>query len=196
MRDLILLILFVLPLTLFSAAPRCLDGMEVSLLDCNGKVVKTGKLNKQGKLEFSGVKDVCWDIKLSNNGNSVTLGVNNTKGKKTNPLHEPNNTSGENPLYESKISDIKGGSDLLIAHELTHVVQQKAGSRGEASIDETNSAERVQGNINTSRSNIKNQNKRTSNSDGLDNDCDGDIEISVTSIGKGRIKVSCVTLER
>jgi hypothetical protein len=198
MKNLILLIIFVLPMALFSGAPSCLDGMEVSLVDCNGRVIKTGKLNSQGRLELSGAKDVCWDIKLTNNGKSVVLGVNNTKGKKNNPIHNPKNTSGENPLYQSKISDIKGGSELLKSnHEAAHIVQQKNGSRSEASLEETNNAERVQGNINTSRANIKNKNKRNGISgEGFDNDCDDNIEISITSIGKGRIKISCITLKR
>lgn len=184
MKNLLQVILFVLPLTLFSAAPRCLDGMEVSLLDCNGKVVKTGKLNSQGRLELKGVKDDCWDIKLTNNGKSVVLGINNTKGKRGNPLHNSNNNNAENPLYKSKISEVKGGSDLLVAHEAAHVIQQKAGKNNKSD-----------GNINTSRANIKNQRlDADSDNDGVDEDCD-DATILVTAKGDGKVEIQISILK-
>ena len=99
MKKLLLLLMFVLPTALFSASPSCVAGMEVSIIDANGKVIKKGKLNSQGRLSLSGVEDAVWDVKLTNNGKSVVLGINNTKGKRGNPLHNSNNNNAENPLY-------------------------------------------------------------------------------------------------
>ena len=184
MKNLLLILMFVLPTTLFSASPSCVAGMEVSIIDANGKVIKKGKLNSQGRLSLSGVDDAVWDVKLTNNGKSVVLGINNTKGKRGNPLHNSNNNNAENPLYNSNISEVKGGSDLLVAHEAAHVIQQKKGRNNKSN-----------GNINTSRANIKNQRlDADSDDDGLDNDCD-DAQITVTDKGNGRVEITVTILK-
>lgn len=215
MKNLIVLLLISLPMVLFSAAPTCLDGMEVSLVDCNGKVVKTGKLNSQGKLTLDGADPACaWDVKLSNNGQSIILEVNTANGgidkatpimyktngdidKATPQLNKASGKGGKaTPLmYNKKMSDVKGGSELMkSSHEAAHVVQQKSGLRAEAGLDETNSADRVEGNINTSRGNIKNQNKRSNNGNGDLEDCD-DANISVTAKGNGKVEITVSTIK-
>ena len=174
-------------MALFSAAPTCLEGMEVSLVDCNGKVVKTGKLNSQGKVTLDGTDPDCaWDVKLTNNGKSVILGVNKASGgiDKATPV-----------MYKNKLSEVKGGSEFMTSsHEAAHVVQQKSGLRAETTLDETNNAGRVDGSINTSRSNIKNQNKSSNNRNGDHEDCD-DANISVTSKGNGKVEIIVSTIK-
>lgn len=182
MKNLLLALLFVLPTALFSAGPSCVAGMEVSIVDASGKVIQTGKLNNQGKLTLNKVIVRGWDVKLTNNGKSIVLGVY----KKTEEIDKATPI-----LYKGKISDFKDGSALLASHEAAHVVQQKNGSSGEAGIDETNSAERADANINTSRSNIKQQNR--SFGDGHEtNQNSSDATISVTDNGKGKVDIQVI----
>lgn len=201
MKNLIIILLFVLPMALFSAAPTCLEGMEVSLVDCNGKVVKTGKLNSQGKVTLDGTDPDCmWDVKLTNNGKSVILGVNKASGgidKATPILYKTSGgTDKATPvMYKNKLSEVKGGSEFMTSsHEAAHVVQQKSGLRAETTLDETNNAGRVDGSINTSRANIKNQNKSSNNRNGDHEDCD-DANISVTSKGNGKVEIIVSTIK-
>ena len=200
MKNLIVLLLFALPMALFSAAPTCLDGMEVSIIDANGKVIQSGKLNKQGKLTLNKVEVRGWDVKLSNNGQSIILEVNKASGgiDKATPIMYKTNGDIDKAtpiMYKNKISEVKGGSELMkSSHEAAHVVQQKSGLRAEAGLDETNSSERAESNINTSRSNIKNQNKRSNNGNGDLEDCD-DANISVTAKGNGKVEITVSTIK-
>ncbi|PKL80592.1 MAG: hypothetical protein CVV25_03560 [Ignavibacteriae bacterium HGW-Ignavibacteriae-4] len=178
MKNILLIILLVLPIALYSAAPRCLEGTVVSIVDANGKTIKSGKLNSQGSLTLDGVTDAVWDVKLTNNGKSIVLGVNNTKGRidKATPI-----------LFNAKISDYKDGDDLILRKRPGRTKYSDVTlERSEAGIDETNSSERAEANINTSRSNIKQQrNVADSDGDGLDDDCDGaTVEVS-TKTGRG-----------
>jgi hypothetical protein len=186
MKNILLALLFMLPMALFSASPSCFEGMEVSIVDAGGKVIQSGKLNKQGKLTLNEVEVRGWDVKLSNNGESVVLGI------MENPLYDPKNTSGDNPLFQNKLSAVKGGKGLLKSyHEAAHVVQQKNGTRGEAGIDETNSAERADANINTSRSNIKQQNRSFGDGHEVNQSFD-DATISVKNKGKGKVEIEII----
>ena len=200
MKNLIVLLLFALPMALFSAAPTCLDGMEVSIIDANGKVIQSGKLNKQGKLTLNKVEVRGWDVKLSNNGQSIILEVNKASGgiDKATPIMYKTNGDIDKAtpiMYKNKISEVKGGSELMkSSHEAAHVVQQKSGLRAEAGLDETNSSERAESNINTSRSIIKNQNKRSNNGNGDLEDCD-DANISVTAKGNGKVEITVSTIK-
>jgi hypothetical protein len=179
MKNLILLIIFVLPMALFSASPSCGAGIEVSIIDAKGKVIKKGKLNKQGKLTLSGVKDASWDVKLTNNGKSIVLGVNKTKGgiDKATPV-----------LYKTNLSDYQDGDDLLL---------RKRPGRTSTKIDGGTSGRptgkrgaSTESNINTSRTNKKSGKIDVDDDDdmvdtemahdGMDQDCDG-ADISVTS---------------
>ena len=183
MKKLLLLFFIMLPMLLFSAVPRCLDGTVISLIGENGKVIKTGKLDKQGKLTLNGIKDTVWDIKLTNNGKSIVLGVNNTKGKRGSPLYESESTVTANPLYNVKMSEVKGGGEFMrSSHEAAHVVQQKGGVNTKA-------------NINTSRFNKKSQRLDTdSDDDGLSDSCD-DANISVVSRGDGIVEIHITILK-
>lgn len=182
----LIIALFILPLMLFAGGPSCFEGMEVSLIDANGAVIKSGKLDYKGKIFLVGVGDVAFDVKLTNKGKSVTLEVNKSSGgiDKSTPIMYK-----ATPLmYNKKLSEVKGGGELLkSAHEAAHVVQQKGGLGGEAGLDETNSSERADANINTSRSNIKQQNRKGNNGDGTE-DCD-DANIIVTAKGNGKVEI-------
>ena len=186
MKNILLAFLLVLPMALFSASPSCFEGMEVSIVDAGGKILQTGKLNKQGKLTLNKVEVRGWDVKLSNNGESIVLGI------KESPLYDPKNTSGDNPLFQNKLSAVKGGKDLLKSyHEAAHLVQQKNGTSGEAGIDETNSSERADANINTSRSNIKQQNRSFGDGHEVNQNFD-DSTISVKYNGKGKVEIQII----
>jgi hypothetical protein len=196
MKNLLIILLLVLPFALFSAAPRCLEGVEVSVIDANGKVIKTGKLNSQGSLTLDGITEAVWDIKLTNNGKSIVLGVNNTKKRidKSTPL-----------LFQSKISDYQDGDDLLLRKRpgRTHSKvgegktgsTRQRGSQGEAGLNETNNAERVDANHNSTRSNRSaNALDVDSDDDGIDDDCDdATIEVSTSTGRGGGVKISIKT---
>ncbi len=198
MKNLLLVLLFVLPLALYSASPSCVAGIEVSIVDANGKVIKKGKLNSQGKLTLSGVKDANWDVKLSNNGKSIVLGVNKTKGRidKSTPL-----------LYQSKLSNYQDGDDLILRKRPGRTHSKEGGSSGqatgkrgaqsEAGMDETNNAKKLDANHNTTRSNQAGGIRAIDDDDdgdGLDDDCD-DASISVADKGNGRIEVHVTVLK-
>lgn len=178
MKNILLILLFVLPMSLYSAAPRCLEGTVVSLIGENGKVIKSGKINSQGSLTLDGVKDVCYDIKLTNNEKSILLGVNKKGGgiDKSSPL-----------LFKANISDYKDGDDLILRKRPGRTKYSDVTlERNEAGMEETNNTHRAEANINTSRSNIKNQGLAEVNGEGLDNDCDGlIIEVSTTNGRRG-----------
>lgn len=189
MKNILFIILLVLPIALYSAAPRCLEGTVVSIVDANGKTIKSGKLNNQGSLTLDGVTDAVWDVKLTNNGKSIVLGVNNTKGRidKATPM-----------LFNAKISDYKDGDDLILRKRPGRTKYSNVTlERSEAGIDETNSSEKAEANINTSRSNIKQQRNvadSDSDGDGLDDDCDGaTVEVSTTTGRGGGVKITIKT---
>lgn len=169
MKNLLLLLFFVLPTALFSASPSCVAGMEVSIVDANGKVIKKGKFNNQGQLNLDGVKDVVWDVQISNNGKSIVLGVNKTKKRidKSTPL-----------LFEAKLSNYKNGDDLLLRKRPGKISKTTLSNN---SSNETNSTGKTEANINTSRSNIKSRSLDTDDDgDSVDDDCD-DVAIEVTT---------------
>jgi hypothetical protein len=189
MKNLILLIIFVLPMALFSAAPRCLDGLVVSLVDCNGKVVKTGKLNSQGKVTLDGADPDCaWDVKLSNNGKSIDLGVNKKKKRidKSSPL-----------MFKAKISDYKDGNDLKLRKKPGRTSSKVSGGNSGLATGKRGAA--TETNHNTVRTNKKSGRVDEDDDDDgvltemasktVDNDCDSDVGISVTSKGNGRVEI-------
>ncbi len=186
MKNLLIILIFVLPLALFSAAPRCLEGTVVSIVDANGKTIKSGKLNSQGSLTLDGVTDAVWDVKLTNNGKSIVLGVNNTKGRidKATPM-----------LFNAKISDYKDGDDLILRKRPGRTKYSDVTlERGEAGIDETNNVKRLDANHNTSRSNKKSANiDDDDDGDGVDDCDDAMIEVSATTGRGGGIKISVKT---
>ena len=195
MKKLLLLLMFVLPTALFSASPSCVAGMEVSIIDANGKVIKKGKLNSQGRLSLSGVDDAVWDVKLSNNGKSVELGVNNNKKRidKSTPL-----------LYQAKLSDYQGGDDLILRKRPGRTHSKDGGSsglatgkRGKANLEDVNSAnnaKRLDANHNTTRSNQAAALDDDSDDDGRDDDSD-DAQITVTDKGNGRVEITVTILK-
>lgn len=206
MKNMLLLLLFVLPTALFSASPSCVAGMEVSVVNTKGKVIKKGKLNRQGKLTLSGVKDANWDIKLTNNGKSILLGVNKKKKiDKSSPL-----------LFRAKTSDYQDGDDLLLRKRPGRTSSKDGGSSGlatgkrGASADANHNTTRTKStratDYNSSRSNKNGRSNALDDDDdgdglstemsrnGLDQDCDG-ADISVKANGKGKIEVHVTVLK-
>ncbi len=183
MKNLLILLLFVLPMTLFSASPSCVAGIEVSIVDTKGKVIKKGKLNSQGKLTLTGVGDVKWDVKLTNNGKSIVLGVNNTKGRidKSSPL-----------LYQAKLSDYQDGDDLILRKRPGRSHSKDGGSSGLAT---GKRGAATDANHNTTRSNrTSNALDDDSDNDSIDDDCD-DATISVSEKGNGKIEIHITVLK-
>lgn len=172
MKKLFILMLFALPLLLYSAVPTCVAGMEVSLIDANGKVVKSGKINSQGRLTLSGISNAPYDIKLTNNNKSIVLdkgGKGKVRIDKSTPL-----------LMKASLSDYQDGDDLLL---------RKRPGRIKTSDVTLERSEATKANINTSRSNIKQQRlDEDSDNDGIGDDCD-DAEITITSKGSSQIEI-------
>lgn len=164
MKNLLLLLLFVLPTALFSASPSCLAGMEVSLIDANGKVFKSGKFDNKGELTLDGLEDVSYTIRLSNNGKSCNL----DKPKSGSFSGLPTGKRQHRPV-EFRISDQQGGGNLVSNRDAASGLA--TGRRQVA----------TKANHNTTRSNQA-QGLKESAGDGIDQDCDG-IEISVTVSG-------------
>lgn len=198
MKNLLILLLFVLPMTSFSASPSCVAGIEVSIVDTKGKVIKKGKLNSQGKLTLTGVGDVKWDVKLTNNGKSIVLGVNNTKGRidKSSPL-----------LYQAKLSDYQDGDDLILRKRPGRSHSKDGGSSGlatgkrGAATDANHNTTRAKStratDYNSSRSNRNSSVSALDDDDDgdtVDDDCD-DATISVSEKGNGKIEIHITVLK-
>ena len=181
MKNLLLTLLFVLPTALFSASPSCLAGMEVSLVDANGKVFKSGKFDNKGELTLDGLEDVAYTIRLSNNGKSCDL--NKPKSGSFSGL--PTGKRQHRPV-EFKLIDQKGG-DILVSnrdaasgmatgrrqHKPVKITKDMDASTPLTKATDYNSS---RSNRTTSAANLEDE--------GEDNDCDG-VEISVTVSGNG-----------
>lgn len=165
MKNLLLLLLFVLPTALFSSSPSCLAGMEVSLIDANGKVVKTGKLNKRGQLTLDGVDDAVYTIRLSKDGKSCDLDKSTTGSFRGLPTgkrqHKP---------LTFKLSDQNGGGNLIMTKDAASGLP--TGKRQHKPVKVTKEID---------KSSTK---SASSSNDGVDDDCD-DVEFSVSVSGGG-----------
>ncbi|PKL80595.1 MAG: hypothetical protein CVV25_03575 [Ignavibacteriae bacterium HGW-Ignavibacteriae-4] len=169
MKNLLLVLLFVLPLALYSASPSCVAGSEVSLIDANGKVFKTGKFDNRGQLTLDGLDDAVYTIRLTKNGKSCNLDkptAGNFSGLPTGKrMHKP---------ITFKISDQQGGGNLLLAS-----TEKESG--------------RSTGNVTPIDDWTKTSKKKQNN--GVDQDCD-DIEFSVISVGGGKVNFQDITLTK
>lgn len=183
MKKLLILIGLTLPYLVFSASPACFSGIEVSLVDANNKVVKTGKFDSRGKLTLSGVGEATYDIKLTSNGKSIMLSSNN-KGKikrldKSTPL-----------LMKVSLSDYQDGDDLLLRKRpgRTHIKDTGSGmSTGKRGMSQDYNSTRP----NRSTSDALDPD---SDDDGLSDSCK-DAEITVTSKGKDQIEIHITVLK-
>ncbi|TNE35932.1 hypothetical protein EP342_01045 [bacterium] len=73
MKKFLVLTLLALPLALFAKLPSTVNQITVSLVNENGKVIKSGKFNSSGSLTLDGVEDATYSIRLTNGHNSCVL---------------------------------------------------------------------------------------------------------------------------
>ena len=165
MKNLLLVLLFVLPTALFSATPSCLAGMEVSLIDGNGKVIKSGKFDDKGELTLDGLGDASYSIRVTKNGKSCVL----DKPKSGEYSGLPTGKRMHKP-FSFKISEQKGGSSLLPASNV------KASSRSDGNVESADD---------WTKTSKKKQNVGASDNGGVDQDCD-DIEFTIIAQGNGK----------
>ncbi|PKL80594.1 MAG: hypothetical protein CVV25_03570 [Ignavibacteriae bacterium HGW-Ignavibacteriae-4] len=165
MKNLLLVLLIVLPTALFSASPSCVAGTEVSLIDANGKVFKTGKFDNRGQLTLDGLDDVAYTIRLTKNGQSCDLDKP-TEGRSSGlptgkRMHKP---------ITFRMSSQNGSAGIFRPSSGTWATSNKTSPRDAAS------------GLATGKRQHKPMNASTD--EGEDNDCD-DFEISVTVTGGG-----------
>ncbi len=180
MKNLLLLLLFVLPTALFSASPSCLAGMEVSLVDANGKVVKSGKLDNRGQLTLDGLEDAVYTIRITNNGKSCVLDKPTTGSYRGLPtgkrMHKP---------ITFKLDDQKGGHEVVSSRDAASGLP--TGKRQHKPVTITKELDKSSTKSSATDHNSSRSNK-TSNvadlDDGEDQDCVG-IGLSVTVSGGG-----------
>lgn len=165
MKAILLVLLFVLPIALYSASPSCAAGTEVSLIDSDGNIVKSGKFNSRGELTLDDLDDAVYTIRLTKNGKSCNLDKPTTgrfsglpTGKRQ---HKP---------ITFRMSSQEGSESIFRPSSGTWATSNKSSSRDAASGLPTG----------------KRQHKplTATTDDGADNDCD-DFEISVTVSGGG-----------
>ncbi|MER3330007.1 MAG: hypothetical protein RIF34_10550, partial [Candidatus Kapaibacterium sp.] len=181
MRNLLLILLFVLPTALFSASPSCLAGMEVSLVDDNGKLVKSGKFDRRGQLTLDGLEDAIYTIRLTNNGKTCELDRSTTGSFRGLPTgkrqHKP---------VSFKLSDQQGGDNLIIKRDAASGLP--TGKRQHKPVTVTKELDKSSTKSTATDHNSSRSNKTSSVAEldeGDDNDCD-DAEFSVTlSNGSG-----------
>lgn len=174
MKNLLLVLLFVLPVALYSASPSCSAGSEISLIDANGKVVKTGKLDSRGELTLDGLEDVVYDIKLSNKGKSCML----NKPTEGSFSGLPTGKRQHKPVT-FRMSSQKGSEKIFRPTTGTWVAAKLKTERDAASGLATG----------------RRQHSKVADNDGVDQDCD-DFEIQVTGLGNGKATFKEMTVTK
>jgi len=165
-------------MALYSASPSCAAGTEVSLIDANGKVFKTGKFDNRGQLTLDGLDDVAYTIRLSKNGQTCNLDKPTTgrfsglpTGKRQ---HKP---------ISFRMSSQNGSAGIFRPSSGTWATANKSSTRDAASGLPT--GKRQHEPVKIAKEIDKSSTKSSASDDGEDNDCD-DFEISVTvSVGGG-----------
>lgn len=177
MKNILLVLLFVLPMALYSASPSCLAGMEVSLVDANGKVVKSGKFDSRGQLTLDGLDDVAYTIRITNNGKSCNLDKPTTGSFRGLPTgkrqHKP---------ITFRMSAQNGSAGVFRPSSGTWATANKSSTRDAASGLPT--GKRQHEPLKITKEIDKSSTKSSASDDGEDNDCD-DFEISVIFSGGG-----------
>lgn len=168
MKKLFFFALLVLPVVLYSAVPTCLDGMEVSLLDSKGKVVKSGKFDSKGELTLDGLGDAVYTIRISNNGKTCV--VNKPVSGEFSGL--PTGKRMHKPIVFS-LNAQEGGNQIWSPKSNMSKDEQSGMATGKKSSRDAASG------LATGRR----MHKPTS--EGMDQDCD-DVEFSVVSMGSGK----------
>lgn len=149
-----------LPTAIFSATPSCLAGMEVSLIDANGKVIKSGKFDDKGELTLNGLGEASYSIRITKNGNSCIL----DKPKSGEYSGLPTGKRMHKPFVFS-LSSQKGGDQVLEKKTAAKIVSPRDAASG----------------LPTG----KRQHSVVADNDGIDQDCD-DVEFSVIAQGNGK----------
>lgn len=162
--------LFVLPTAIFSATPSCVAGMEVSLIDANGKVIKSGKFDDKGELTLDGLGEASYSIRLTKNGKSCTL----DKPKSGSFSGLPTGKRMHKPFLFS-LSSQNGSDQILKKKKGGEIISPRDAASG----------------LPTG----KRMHKPVTNNGGIDQDCD-DIELSVIALGNGRATIKEMTVTK
>ena len=181
MKKVLLILILILPISLFATIPPSIKGIEVSLIDASGKVIDKATFNSAGRLTLDGVTDAEYKIEVRNTktNKSVTIGnkpADKIKVDKSTPL-----------LMKVSLSDYQDGDDLVLRKRPGRVSGDKAsglatGKRGMSS----------DANHNTTRSNRTAALDPDSDNDGVDDDCDGiQVEISNKRGNKLELQARC-----
>lgn len=190
----LIIALLILPIVLFAGEP--IPGIDVIFIQISTGTKVKGKTNGRGEFIATGLKEGDYKVTIEMNGVSCVIGEQvNEKIS----LPSTSSTASIKPVivklstksmffskkgydyYASKSRE--AGSGLATGRR-----QHSLSSTGDDDNDGT--VGKAEANINTSRSNIKQQNISTNN-DGLDNDCDGEVEITPMKGGQIKVKVTC-----
>ena len=170
MKNLLLVLLFVLPTALFSATPSCVAGMEVSLIDGNGKVIKSGKFDDKGELTLNGLGEATYSIRITNNGKSCVL----DKPKSGTYSGLPTGKRMHKPIVFS-LSSQEGSDQVFKKKTSGEIVSPRDAASG----------------LPTG----KRMHKPATNNDGVDQDCD-DVEFTVIAEGNGKATIKEMTVTK
>lgn len=174
MKKLIFFALLVLPVVMYSAVPTCLNGLEVSLLDSKGKVVKSGKFDSKGELTLDGLGDAVYTIRLSDNGKTCVVNKPTSgefsglpTGKR---MHKP---------FVFRMSSQEGSAGIFRPSSGTWATSNKSSSRDAASGMATG----------------KRQHSPAVGNNVKDTDCD-DFELRVTVLDGGKVNIQDISITK
>lgn len=192
----LIIALLILPIILFASSP--IPGLDVNCIKISDGSIVKGKTNGRGEFIATGLKEGEYKITIENNGVSCVIGEQvNEK------ISLPSTSSSASikpvivklatkSMYFSKkgYDSYQASSDRDASRGLATGRRQHSLS-GSGDDDNNGTVDKAEANINTSRSNIKNQSNKNNGTDGIDNDCDGEVEVTPMKGGQIKVKVTC-----
>lgn len=193
MKKLILMLL-ILPIVLFAGDP--IPGIEITVEQSPNGITKKGKTNGRGEFIATGLKEGEYIITIEKDGTKCVIGQQvNEKIS----LPSTSSTASIKPIkvklstksmFLTKVGNNYSASKSNEPAKGLHVGRRQHSLANSGDDDNDGAVDKAEANINTSRSNIKQQNISTNN-DGIDNDCDGEVEVTPMKGGQIKVKVTC-----
>mgnify|MGYP002712130136 CR=1 FL=1 len=194
MKKVIVLLVFIVPLILFAGDP--IPGIDITVDQSPNGITKTGKTNGRGEFIATGLKEGDYKVTLEMDGVRCVIG---DKVNEKITIPSSNSTASIKPIrleLSSKSMYLsKKGYDHYQASSTREAGSGMAtGKRQHKPMTITKeldkSSTKSSGDYNSSRSNKGNSLSETNNG-GVDDDCDGVVEITPMKGGELKIKVVC-----
>lgn len=189
----LIIVLFILPLLLFAGDP--IPGIGITVEQSPNGITKKGKTNGRGEFIATGLEEGEYKVTIEKDGVKIVI------GEQVNEKIVVPSTTASVAIKPIKIEMSaksmflsKKGYDYYASKSKEPASGLATGRRQHKLVnnDDDGTVDKAEANINTSRSNIKQQNGRTVEvNEGIDNDCDGVVEVTPMKGGQIKVKVTC-----